>query len=673
VEYGEAERQQGLGLQGRILPHVVFGNSSTASGATAGGSNPRVVYGHPRGLAFLYAAYRTNNIYIYPEHRDHDPGHNGAGGYGDLFPTNTPYLIISQGSSGSDQPFLRALPPVLAAFRPEVKRRLVASGLLMPTIQALLRRSLKSAPTRKDYLTGKAHPTAFEGNWVNDAKMVELAHEIRYEDIPPLVQLKVIQEADAATVRDFSDLPSERLGDTPAVIARIWHGNAATRRMVVSAEASFDLNRRPLTFHWVVLRGDADRIRLTPSGSAGAVCEIVVPWHERRPVWPGAAIESNRVDIGVFVHNGSYYSAPGFVTFFCLDDEARTTDADGRTLEVGYGLGTTDITVPDWAALLDLFRGEADSPGARPLQAALPGEQATECLKAAEEYRKARAEAETAVAWQKQAEETLKKARDDAKATGDDKTAEESVKQAESATTEAREAANAARKAVSEVLTRRRDGLKGAVQERVEAVLRGFLQDPAFLSQEAEATAEWFAKADDGTRAAEAAARKRLVAMGLLKDGPAGGWDLTPLRGPDRLTAYEKALLEQYAGAMLGQLYFGGLVIFTYNRNYVDPRLAPAKTWRDVYRYSPTGEATGWTRYDDRGPREFNRWGLLSIEKDSLGRCIRARGVKYELDAPKSGRADRWSRPSLREVVEEDVTEYEYADEKDWCGRVKAK
>ncbi len=43
-------------------------------------------------------------------------------GYGDLYPTNTPYLIISQGSSGSDQPFMRAIPFTLAASAPRSRR-----------------------------------------------------------------------------------------------------------------------------------------------------------------------------------------------------------------------------------------------------------------------------------------------------------------------------------------------------------------------------------------------------------------------------------------------------------------------------------------------------------------------------------------------------------------------
>src|SRR5205823_317084 len=70
-----------------LRPHVTFGNSSTSAPPTLGGSNPRHAYCLPRGMQFLAQQYRGNNVYIYPEHRDHDPGHNGHGdGYGDLYP-----------------------------------------------------------------------------------------------------------------------------------------------------------------------------------------------------------------------------------------------------------------------------------------------------------------------------------------------------------------------------------------------------------------------------------------------------------------------------------------------------------------------------------------------------------------------------------------------------------
>lgn len=123
VAYSEADRaaRRDWALQPRVLPQVVFGNSSTSAPPHLTGSNPRTLYCARDGLRLLDRQYRGNNLYIYPEHRDHDPGHNGVGdGHGDLFPTNTPYLIISQGSSGTDQPFMPA--PCRSPSPPSARR-----------------------------------------------------------------------------------------------------------------------------------------------------------------------------------------------------------------------------------------------------------------------------------------------------------------------------------------------------------------------------------------------------------------------------------------------------------------------------------------------------------------------------------------------------------------------
>jgi hypothetical protein len=704
IEYTEDERKQGRdwALQRSVLPQVVFGNSSTSSGVTSGGSNPRMAYSHPMGLAMLCAQYTSHNLYIYPEHQDCDPGRNGSPGYGDVYPTNTPYLIISQGSSGSDRAFMRAIPYVLAAFRPDVKRRLVETGLLMPTIQMILRRTNPQVATKKDYLTGKAHPTVFDGGWVNDLKMAEMAHEIRADAIPPMIQLRVVEEDAAVNGRDFFDLhTSEHLGDTPIVIARIFRATARTRRMVVSAEASGDLNKRPLTFHWVVLRGDASRIRLRPTNEAGSICEIVTAWHERRPVAQGSALESNRVDIGVFVDNGVYYSAPGFITFFCLDDEARDYDGEGRVIEVGYGLGTMDVSVSNWSALAGLLDARNDSPAAGLLRKTFTAPEIAAILGMAAEHKTAQASYDAAQARSKEAQALRQKAadakkaaekrRDEAKeaaqkaATAETQAAlqeaeaasaaaAEADKKAEAEAADVRKVADAASKAVADILARKREGTKAPVKELVQGALAAVAANPNFYPESAAAIAAAVG-GDAGRKGVLDAARKRLVAMGLLKDGPEGAFDLTPIQGgagpaASRLTRFERALLEQFNGQILGQLVCGGAVNFSYKRNYVDPRVAVPKAWRDVYRYSPMGECIGWTRRDGAAVTEFNASGLAVLDKDALGRCLKAQAVRYEMDS--AGADPRRLQPGpLKMVREAGVTEYEYANDDDWRGRAK--
>ena len=74
VIYTEADvkARRHWALQPRILPHVVFGNSSTSAPPRMSGSNVRTYYCSPDGLAILASQYTHNNLYIYPEHREQD-------------------------------------------------------------------------------------------------------------------------------------------------------------------------------------------------------------------------------------------------------------------------------------------------------------------------------------------------------------------------------------------------------------------------------------------------------------------------------------------------------------------------------------------------------------------------------------------------------------------------
>ena len=236
-----------------------IGNSSTA--LTSGAfwrSQPRLILTNPRGPVMLYVQYVSSHLYFYPEHRDHDPGHNGKdGGFGDVYAANTPYMIISQGSSGSDRVFMNAVAATLAAFRPEAKKQLIKTGTLMNAVQMIFRMSNKQVEKLDDYLTGKAHPTVFDGTQLQPEKMVKLAHSITEGSLPPMVQLKVVEEDKGELGVDYFDAGErEKIFDTPCAIARTFRTKEKWRRMVVSAEASKDVTQlapgqqpKQLTYH----------------------------------------------------------------------------------------------------------------------------------------------------------------------------------------------------------------------------------------------------------------------------------------------------------------------------------------------------------------------------------------------------------------------------------------
>jgi hypothetical protein len=689
VIYTEADvkARRHWALQPRILPHVVFGNSSTSAPPQMSGSNVRTYYCSPDGLDILASQYTHNNLYIYPEHRDHDPGHNGVGdGYGDLYPTNTPYLLTSQGSSGSDQPFMRALPFTLAAFRPEVKKKLVETGLLMPTVQMILRSMNRHLSSPKEYLTGMAHPTVFEGSWVDPLAMVKRAHEITADRIPPLVKLLVVEERKAVAGKDFFEPPgyTEQHSDTVSVIARIWRGRDRQRRLLVSAEESLDVNKKPLTFTWVVLRGDEKRIQIRPRNKAGSVAEIIVAYHERRPIAPGSPMESNRVDIGVFAHNGSYYSAPGFITFYSLDCEGRTYDEKGRPVEIGYGMGETEWKLTDPGSLFTALA--ADGLAARLF--ALSAEQRSTLSKCAEEYRPLQAAAEKArkerqarekdrntTVMEVRAAETrlaeLRKAKKDS----------EEVKKAERALADIRETEKKAEReyqatarAVSEAeakVNKLLDGNLPALKTSPRAFALGLLRQkarmPELWNDHVEGLCEQYDRPPSAPRRGRIdEARRRLLHLGIASDGPRRKLVLRPARtgaGPiaDRLTVYEKALLEHFNAVVLAELVVPGAVQVIFHTNFVDQRLTTPKRWRDVFHHDGN-RLVGWTRYHDGKVSEFTDDGLLVLKKDDRGRPIKARSVVYR-QAPQVGRSWVNTQP-LRFVGGTEVVTFEYDGER---------
>ncbi|MCZ7648238.1 MAG: hypothetical protein M5U26_23765 [Planctomycetota bacterium] len=721
--YTEQERtmRADWALQGRILPGIVFGNSSTSAGMTGGGSNPRHAYSTPRGALLLYGQYRKNNLYMYPEHRDHDPAPEG---HGDVYPLNTPYVLISQGSSGTDQPFMRAVPFALAAFRPEVKKKLADEGFLMPTLQMLLRRTNKHIKDDAEYLSGKAHPTVFEGAWVDPLAMVKLAHELTLETLPPLVQLKVLEESEPKPWIDYFDPhPSERLAETPCAIGRVFRGPARERRMVVSAAESRDLNGKPLTFRWVVLRGDAEAIRIAPRNEAGSEVELVVPHHPRRPSAGPGSIESSRVDIGVFAHNGAYWSAPAFVTFFALDQELRAYDAQGRVLEIGYDAGPVELKILNWGRLLALLAPEAGDCAAKLLKETL-GATAAEALaklsagyeplreKAAEADRLAKA-ADAARNEARKAEDEARKRAAEAKKkaeakpapaaakTGADsktteseqapdapdadgvaakqalETAEAALKTAQAARAEADKAAGEARKvadeaqaAVNAFLDSKPEGLDGSPRALLTRALEGLLRDPEFYpARQAELDA---AMKDNKKAGPVGPARKLLAAYRIVKsaDGP---FELSPLRAEggtlaERLTPYERMQLERFNLILLTQVLYPGLLSGSAATAYVDPRISVRKTWRDVYRHDAQGRIAGFTRYTEDGATEFHADGWIVSEKDELGRPTRALKPDYDQAQPKDPRQRYPNFNPITFKAAEDARTYAYAGEDDLIG-----
>ena len=331
VTYSPAARAADLdyGLNDRILfDRPTFGNSSTA--ITAGPwwrSLPRQALTEADGTGpmRLWQTAAANQVYVHPAHKDYGTE------AGDLFPANTPYLIVSRGSSGSDQPFLEAVAMILAALRPDTKAKAAEAGMINSTVQMVFRRSLQNVRSRESYFSSDAHPAAYEAFNVNLARMVSLANSLKASELPAEARIRVVEEDPGTEGVDFfGEGLSELLFDTPQAVARIWRSSTGRRSMVLSAEDSRDANDRPLTFHWRLLQGDPKKVRIEPL-EGGRQARVTLDWHEPFAISEENRQKTSRVDIGLFAGNGVHDSAPAILSwaFPTLERRVYETGPDG--------------------------------------------------------------------------------------------------------------------------------------------------------------------------------------------------------------------------------------------------------------------------------------------------------------------------------------------------------
>lgn len=292
-------------------------------------SQPRALSGDPRQLALQAVFLLGNQIFFYPAFGDYEPGAS------DLFPANMPYCFAVAGSNNAERPFVEAALAALAALRPETRAELVRTGLLMPTLEVLFRASQRTVKTRQDYLTGLAHPPAFLAENLDAHRLVEMAHSLTTNDLPPLVLIDVARETLALPDRDFFDgIRTERLFDSPLAVGRVFRGAARTRTLEVLART-----KRPVArLHWVVLQGDPDKVAFLPCPTNSSLMTLTVAHHEpfTVPLGNGRSIRSSRADIGVIAETSTGFSLPSVISVYFLGNEKRVYAEDGRTVSMDY-------------------------------------------------------------------------------------------------------------------------------------------------------------------------------------------------------------------------------------------------------------------------------------------------------------------------------------------------
>src|SRR5262249_45312327 len=152
-------------------------------------------------------------------------------------------------------------------------------------------------------------------------------------------------------------------------------------------------------------------------------------------------------------------------------------------------------------------------------------------------------------------------------------TAQEARKKADSESQATQKNLDNAQKSVREFLDRQRPEIKDSLRNVVDRALRAAVANPKLVSEHPEALAALVKQPADPRMAAIETMRKQLVGFGLAKTGEGLVLDLQPLRKgktplAERLTAYEKALLERYHAAILSTLVYPGIVNSSWQVNY---------------------------------------------------------------------------------------------------------
>ena len=286
-----------------LFPYPAFGNASLAMRTGPyWRSLPRAMMTTESAiLGRMVKLYLSNQTWVFPSNADTAP----VGTNGDVFASIAPYWLVTAGRSWSDQPYLCAALEASRSLDPRVKAEIVRQGLLAPTVQALIRKSLKGVTNEVDYLSARAHPTALPPNGLDVNRLKAAAKALTAEAVPPLVSVSVAAQ------------PPRRLPVTPELTyasafawAFVLRADDEVREFVIRAQGAEE-------YAFAQTHGEGVDVRIERTGRDAAKVTV-----NRRGMSP-----TNRVDIMVCGRNAKTgWGAPSYVSFARMDASAPYSD-----------------------------------------------------------------------------------------------------------------------------------------------------------------------------------------------------------------------------------------------------------------------------------------------------------------------------------------------------------
>jgi len=298
------ERRMDLDFPNIAFPYPVFGNCSRAMvEGPFWRSLPRALMtSEVRRLGQMQKFYLSNQVWVFPAVYDCPP----VGTNGDVFASSAPYWITTQGKSWSDQYYLRAALEISRSMKPEVKREVVSRGLLAPTVQMILRKSLRGVESEDDYLTSKAHPTAFPTNGLDMARLKKVAAGLEKTSIPPVAVIGGVAAGRTAAPAPHPEMTYASL----CACAFVLRAPDDVRKFAISAAG-----------------GDEYAFAAVHDETGAAKVEKTSPNAARITLDRTKMSPTNRVDVAVFARRkGTGWGAPAFASFAVVDPSAEYSD-----------------------------------------------------------------------------------------------------------------------------------------------------------------------------------------------------------------------------------------------------------------------------------------------------------------------------------------------------------
>lgn len=296
-------RYMDLNMPNVLFPYPTFGNCSMAF--TRGPywrSISRALMTTEAGkLKAMEKLYLSNQFWVFPSNADTPP----VGTNGDVYASITPYWLTTAGRSWSDRPYVKAALLASAALKPEVKEAIVRRGLLTPTIQTIIRKSLSAVKSEDDYISYRAHPTAMPPDGVSTNRVKELAAKMKTSEIPPLAVIT------AELVPPV----------TPSLWPELTYRSAFAWAYVLRAD-----DTRRIFFIRAVGAKEFKFVQ-THGMDVDVKIEQVKPNEARVTIDRTKMNPTKRVDIAVFGRNpGTGWGAPSYVSIARMDPTAPYSD-----------------------------------------------------------------------------------------------------------------------------------------------------------------------------------------------------------------------------------------------------------------------------------------------------------------------------------------------------------